>query len=147
MLTDPASLHRYQRFAFQLEIDGVTRAGFSEVGGLTYDADVVDYREGQDSGGAVRKPPAPGSPGRITLKRGVTADRSLWDWRRGVVDGQTRRAPGAIIRLDAARRPLQRWTFQAGWPARWEGPDFDAGGNEVTIETLEIAHEGLRVCR
>ena len=139
MITDPASLYLYRRFTFQLDLDGVTRAGFSEVGGLTSDGDVVDYRAGQ----------LPGLSGynRLVLRRGVTADRSLWDWRRAVLAGLTRRADGTITQLDAARRPLVRWTFHAGWPTKWEGPDFDAQqGGEVTIETLEIAHEGLKRC-
>ena len=36
-----------------------------------------------------------------------------------------------------------RWNFREGWPTKWTGPSFNATGNEVAIETLEIAHEGL----
>jgi len=32
-----------------------------------------------------------------------------------------------------------------GWPAKWEGPALNARTNEVAIETLEIAHEGLEL--
>ena len=130
MITDATALSLYRRFAWQLETDRVVRAGFSEVSGLTADGDVVEYRAGH-----------------IVLKRGVTADRSLWDWRREAAAGVLRRVTGAIVLLDPARRPVARWTFYSGWPTKWEGPGFDAGGNEVAIETLEIAHEGLEVRR
>ena len=29
------------------------------------------------------------------------------------------------------------------WPAKWDGPDLNAEGNDVAIETLEMAHEGV----
>jgi phage tail-like protein len=38
-----------------------------------------------------------------------------------------------------------RWNFVRGWPAKWEGPALNAKANEVAIETLEIAHEGLEL--
>ena len=41
--TDP-----YRGFNFQLEIDGISRGGFSECSGLTAEGDSVDYREGTD---------------------------------------------------------------------------------------------------
>ena len=49
----------------------------------------------------------------------------------------------AIVLPDAGRAPVVRWIFREGWPAKWEGPTLKATGNEVAIETLEIAHEGL----
>ena len=36
-----------------------------------------------------------------------------------------------------------KWLFTSGWICKWEGPDLDATKNEVSIETIEIAHEGL----
>ncbi|PPT10210.1 hypothetical protein CKA32_006878 [Geitlerinema sp. FC II] len=36
-----------------------------------------------------------------------------------------------------------RWNFREGWPTKWTGTTFNATGNEVALETLEIAHEGL----
>jgi len=45
--------------------------------------------------------------------------------------------------LDEARQPALKWNFREGWPSKWEGPAFNAKNNDVAIETLEIAHEGL----
>jgi phage tail-like protein len=49
------------------------------------------------------------------------------------------------VLLDESGQPVLRWHFQEGWPVRWEGPALDAQANEVAIETLEIAHEGLEL--
>jgi hypothetical protein len=35
------------------------------------------------------------------------------------------------------------WTFKRGFPVKFEGPSMNGTGNEVAIESLEIAHEGL----
>jgi phage tail-like protein len=133
----------YQGFNFLVEIDGVTVAGFSEVSGLSSETAVIEYREGNDRRNSVRKIPGLTKFSNITLKRGITTDRSLWNWRKAVIDGAVVRRSGAIILLDAERTPVVRWNFHEGWPAKWEGPTLKATGNELAIETLEIAHEGL----
>jgi phage tail-like protein len=85
----------------------------------------------------------------IVLKRGWTADDKLWNWRKQVIDGNTKQArtTGAIILLDEARNPALRWNFTAGWPSKWEGPALNAKTSEVAIETLEITHEGLELAK
>jgi phage tail-like protein len=40
---------------------------------------------------------------------------------------------------------MLRWQSEEGWPVRWEGPALNATANEVAIETLEIAHEGVEL--
>ena len=45
--------------------------------------------------------------------------------------------------LDDQRNEVVRWNFRNGWPCKWEGHALNAKANEVAIETLEIAHEGL----
>jgi phage tail-like protein len=133
----------YGQFNFLLEIDGVVTAGFSEVSGLTTETSVIEYREGSDRTSSVRKLPGLTKYSNIVLKRGITKDRSLWDWRKTVIDGATRRVDGSIILLDESRQEVVRWNFRAGWPSKWEGPTLNAKSSDVAIETLEIAHEGF----
>ena len=74
----------YGRFNFLVEIDGVTVAGFSEASGLTTDSNVMEYRNGDENNhgvSTVRKLPGLVKFNNIVLKRGVTADQSLWNWR------------------------------------------------------------------
>lgn len=134
----------YGQFNFLIEIDGVTRAGFSEVSGLTTDTNVIEYREGQEVT-TMRKLPGLMKYTNIVLKRGYTQDQSLWNWRKQVLDGTTQRTTGTITLLDEARQPALRWNFTAGWPVKWEGPAMNGKTSEVAIETLEIAHEGLEL--
>jgi phage tail-like protein len=134
----------YGQFNFLIEIDGITRAGFSEVSGLTTDTNVIEYREGQEVT-TVRKLPGLMKYTNIVLKRGYTQDQSLWNWRKQVIDGTTQRTTGTITLLDEARQPALRWNFTAGWPVKWEGPAMNGKTSEVAIEMLEIAHEGLEL--
>jgi phage tail-like protein len=135
----------YGQFNFQIEIDGVVAAGFSEVSGLTTDTNIIEYREGSEQHGTTRKLPGLIKYSNIVLKRGWTASQSLWLWRKTVIDGQTSRRSGAIILLDEARQQALRWNFREGWPSKWEGPALNGKTSEVAIETMEIAHEGLEL--
>ncbi len=93
----------------------------------------------------VRKLPGITKYTSIVLKRGLTKNRELWDWRKTVIDGNTARKQGVIVLLGEDRTPVARWKFFHGWPAKWEGPHLKAKANEVAIETLVIEHEGLEL--
>jgi phage tail-like protein len=134
----------YAQYNFLVEIDGVTRAGFNEVGGLTTEQDVIEYREGNESA-TVRKLPGLRKYSNITLKRGFTQDKELWLWRKTTIDGETERRSGSIVLLDEAREEVLRWNFVEGWLNKWEGPALNATTNEAAIESLEIVHEGLEL--
>jgi len=131
-------------FNFLVEIDGVTKAGFSECSGLSTNTDPIEYRTGSEDI-TVRKIPGLKKFGNITLKRGMTNDLALWKWRKNVLDGATDRKAGTIVLLNESRQQVLRWNFKEGWPTKWEGPALKASGNEIAIETLEIAHEGLEL--
>ena len=132
----------YSAFNFILEIDGVDAAGFSECSGLTTETDIIEYRNG-DEDITVRKLPGLKKFTNIALKRGYTQNKALWEWRKTVLEGKTERKSGAIVLLDEAREVALRWTFREGWLNKWEGPSFNAKNNEVAVESLEIAVEGL----
>ncbi len=137
----------YANFNFLVEIDGIARAGFAEVSGLSIDVDVIEYREGGDNAGTVRKLPGLIRYTSITLKRGFTQDTSLWNWFKTVLDGAVQRASGSIILLDSSRKPVLRWVFREGWPSKWEGPCLNGKTNDIAIETLVIEHEGLELAQ
>lgn len=138
--TDP-----YAVFNFRVEIDGIVVGSFTEVSGLDSETDVIEYRTGDMRMNSSVKLPGLTKYPNVVLKRGMTKDLSLWQWRKAVVNGQTDRRNGVIILMDESRADVLRWQFRNGWPAKWEGPDLDASSSEVAIETLEIAHEGLEL--
>jgi phage tail-like protein len=132
----------YRSFNFLVEIDGITRAGFRECAGLDTSQDPIDYREGTDLL-TTRRLPGLNKYANISLKWGITDDTELWDWRKAAMDGTVQRKNGSIVLLDETGTEKLRWNFREGWPTKWTGPTFNATGNEVAIETLEIVHEGL----
>ena len=133
----------FAAFNFLVDIQGVTKAGFSEVSGLAAEVTPIEYREGGENSLTVRKLPGLVKYPNIVLKRGYTTDLSLWNWFKTVLDGKALRTVVSITLLDDQRRPVARWVAREAWPCKYEGPDLNAKGNGVAIETLEICHEGL----
>ena len=129
-------------FNFLVELDGIARAAFQEVSGLDSTVDVIEHREGGDNL-TPRKLPGMTKHSNITLKWGLADDRQLYDWHRDVIRGTVRRRSGSIVLLDRAGREVMRWNFVNAWPTKWTGASFNAEGNDVAIETLELAHEGI----
>jgi phage tail-like protein len=127
---------------FLVEIDGITRASFQGCSGLDSSQDPVDYREGNDPLTA-RKIPGLNKYSHITLKRGMTGDSDLWEWRKKVMDGKVDRRNGSIVLTDEKNNEKMRWNFTNAWPVKWTGPTFNATGNDVAIEQLELVHEGV----
>ena len=80
----------------------------------------------------------------IVLKWGVTTDVQLWTVAPTTSSRATiARKNGSIVLLDRAGKEQARWNFFDAWPSKWTGPSLTAKGNDVAIETLELAHEGL----
>ena len=132
----------YRGFNFLVELDGITQAGFQEVSGLDSSTPSIDYREGTHPNHQT-KLPGLNTFSAITLKRGITDSDELWKWRQTVVDGRPERKNGSIVLRDETGAEKIRWNFFNAWPAKWTGPSFTAEGNDVAIETLELAHEGI----
>ena len=128
-------------FNFRVEIDGLQVAAFHECSGLDSTIDVIEHREG---GGPIRKLPGVTKYSNIVLKRGITDNRELYDLHLRCIEGKVSRKNGSIILMDRADQEVARWDFSQAWPSKWIGPSLSAEGNDVAIETLELAHEGLR---
>lgn len=132
----------YGSYNFLIEIDGVTRAGFRECSGLDSTIGVIEYREGGENT-TVRKIPGMTTYSNITLRRGITDDLELYNWHRQAIAGEVERRNGSIIILARNGEEVARWNFVRAWPTKWTGPELNAEGTEVAIETLELAHEGF----
>lgn len=138
----------YRNFNFLVEIDGIAQASFTDCTGLGSTTEVIEARDGGDNT-TVRKLPGKTSFSDITLKWGLTASADLWDWRQQIVTGDVVRKNGSIVVFDLDNHTeMVRWNFVSAWPMKWEGAAFNAKGNDIAIETLVLAHEGLtRVAR
>jgi len=132
----------FRGFNFKVELDGITQGHFQECSGLDSQTASIDYRPGDGPNHNI-KLTGLNSFSAISLKRGITDSDELWKWRQTVVDGKTERKNGSIILMDEAGKEKLRWNFLEAWPSKWTGPAFNATGNSVAIETLEIIHEEL----
>lgn len=133
----------YLSFKFQLEIDDLIVAGFSDVTGLQVEIETEDYREGGVND-FVRKMPKVTKYPSLILKRGITDSDVLWKWHRDAVDGNIKRKAGRIILYDFQGEEKWRWTFEEAFPVKWSGPDFKADGSAVAVESLELVHHGIK---
>jgi phage tail-like protein len=133
----------FRNFNFLVEIDGIAQASFTECSGLSTTTEVIENREGGDNV-TVRKLPGKTSYSDISLKWGLTDSTELWDWRQQITDGNVVRKNGSIVVFDLANSTeVARWNFVRAWPTKWEGPSLSAKGNDIAIDTLVLAHEGL----
>jgi phage tail-like protein len=135
----------YKQYRFRLEIDGIIQAGFSEVTFTDSTTDPVEYREGNEPP-VFRKLSGLTKYGNITLKWGITDSMDLYNWRQSVIDSgaEAVRRNMSIILLDDTGEDKARWNVVRAWPTKYDPPDFNAKGNEVAIETMEIVHEGFK---
>jgi len=89
-------------------------------------------------------------PGRltwtdVTLKRGVTSNTDIWDWRKNVVDGKVEdaRTNCSIIAYNQGNEEIARRNFENAWPSKVVGPQMDAGSQDYMLEEVTIVHEGM----
>lgn len=133
-------------YHFFLEIDGITQAQFRECSGLSTESQVIEYKEANKDGVTViKKVPGVLKWDNITLKRGITDIMELWAWRKKVEEGKVdeARKNGSIVLYNQANTEVARWNFENGWPTKVSGPSLNAGSDEIAVEEVTIAHEGL----
>ena len=135
----------YLNFNFIVDIGIGDELGFSEAEVPSGEIEVIEYREGADRVNTARKLPGLAKYPNVTLKRGITGSTDLFEWWKSVRDGQVVRRNVTITLLDEQRQAVYRWLLRSAWPVKIEGPTLNASGNEVAIETLELAHEGLEI--
>jgi len=134
-------------YVFCLEIDGIEVAQFLECSGLKSHTTVYELEEG-GMNHRVHKLPGQSAWDNLQLRYGVTGDVSLLGWRGDVIDdnfGQDMRKNGAIVVKNNQMEVVRRYNFKDAWPVSWEGPAFNANSNELAIESIEIAHNGIEV--
>ena len=135
-----ARVDPYKNFRFLLEIDGIVQAGFSECTGLGSEVEVIEYREGGDSG-TVRKLRGKASYPDISLKWGITDSRELYDWHQRAISEELDRKNGSVILLDDLGEEKVRWNFFNAWASKYEGPSLEAKGSDVAMDSLTLSCE------
>ncbi len=142
-----ARIDPLRNFRYRLEIDSIAQAGFSEAAIAETTIEAVDYREGNEPP-HVRKLSGLTKYGNITLKWGLTIGGTaldLFKWHADVSAGQIKekRKKVVIVVQDEAGVDAARFVITDAWPVKYDPSDLNAKGNEVMIELLELANEGI----
>jgi phage tail-like protein len=133
------------KFHFQVEW-GDTRIGFTEVTGLDVETEVIEYREGSSPEYSSIKMPGRQKFGNITLKRGVfQSDNDFYEWWNTVSLNTIERRDLTISLLNESHEPVMVWKVKNAWPTKITSTDLKADDNNPSIETIEVAHEGLAI--
>jgi phage tail-like protein len=133
------------KFYFQVKI-GETEVAFQEVSGLDIEAQIVEYRHGNSKEFSTIKMPGIKKTGNVTLKKGVfVKDNAFWDWFTKIKMNTIERQTVVISLLDEEGAPTMVWSLNNAWPTKITGTDMKSDGNEVAVETIEVAHEGLTI--
>jgi phage tail-like protein len=133
-------------YCFKVELPDIKgEAFFKSVSGLKSETEVTDFKAGGVNDTTFRLVGAVKWP-NLVFKRGFSASFDIIQWREKWVEagGALSRVNGKIFQLKSDLSVACKWEFKNGWPCKWELSEFDASKNELSIETLEIAHEGLK---
>jgi phage tail-like protein len=134
-------------YIFCLEIDKKEVAHFLECSGLKSSTTIFELEEG-GMNHRVHKLPGQSRWENITLRYGVTGDATMLQWRGDILQDKFKadsRKNGAIVMKNNNMQVVRRYNFKAAWPVSWEGPSFNAQSNELAIESVELAHDGIEV--
>ncbi|MDO7173702.1 phage tail protein [Mariniflexile sp. AS56] len=138
-------LSRISKFYFLVDLGGgMKEASFQEVSGLDVEAQIIEYRQQGSPVFSNQGMPGLAKFGNITLKKGVLIkDNQFFDWYTTIKMNTVKRVNVTIKLLDQGGNSTMTWVLQNAWPTKVTGTDLRSDGNEVAIETIEIAHEGL----
>jgi len=132
-------------FHFSVEWGG-TNIGFAEVSGLDIQFEPISYRQGASPEYHEKKMPGIVKYSNIILKRGLmVGDNEFFKWMNTKNLNAIERRDVFIKLLNETHDPVFTWVAKNAFPVKYSGPVLNATGNEVAIETLELAHEGLSI--
>lgn len=135
------------KFRFAVDLGGnLKNIAFQEVSGLDAETQIIEYRHGNDPKFSTVKMPGIAKYGNVTLKRGVFVnDNAFWNWHSKITMNTIKRRTVTIRLLDEAGKTTMSWTLTNAWPTKITSTDLKSDGNEVAIDTIELAHEKLTI--
>jgi phage tail-like protein len=134
------------RYSLRVEWDGEQIAGVRRVRGLGQLTELVTVHDGGDPN-ASRVIVGPTKFEPVTIERGITHDDAFEKWARAMQQGAGP-APRKDVRIelhDNERRITAAWVLKGALPIKFEAPDLNAASNDVAIEQLTLAYEGLEL--
>lgn len=133
------------KFRFEVNLGpGLDNVAFQEVSGMDVENQVIEYRKSNSHLFSTEKMPGIVKYGNVTMKRGVFVnDNTFWNWHNQITMNTIARRTIVIKLLDETGNTTMQWTLNNAWPTKITSTDLKSDGNEVAIDTIEIAHEGV----
>jgi len=136
------------KFQFKVQIGQLGEISFQEISGLEIETQPIEYRAGDSKEFSVIKMPGIRKTSNVTMKRGVFAkDTEHWDWYNQIKSGNAQRSTITITLSDESGNPAMVWTLINAWPTKFTASDMKSDANEIAVESLEIAHEGITIAK
>ena len=133
------------KFHFQVEWGG-SKIGFTDVSGIDISTEVIEYRDGSSPEYSKIKMPGQRKFSNITLKRGTfKSDNEFYNWFNSVSLNTIERRNLTVALLNENHEPVIVWKIKNAWPTKITPTDLKADGNDVAVESIELAHEGLTI--
>lgn len=134
---------------FRFEVDLGTElkgVAFQEVSGMDVENQIIEYRKSNNPLFSTEKMPGIAKYGNVTMKRGVFVnDNTFWDWHAQIQMNTIKKRTVLIKLLDESGAVTMQWQLHNAWPTKISSTDLKSNGNEVAVDTLEIAHEQLTI--
>lgn len=128
---------------FGAELKGIA---FQEVSGMDAEVQIIEYRHSNSPLFSAIKMPGIAKYSNITMKRGVFVnDNTFWNWLNEIKMNTIKRRTVLIKLLDENGAVTMQWTLNNAWPTKITSTDLKSDGNEVAVDSIEIAHEQIVV--
>jgi phage tail-like protein len=129
-------------FRYLIEIEGLVSGAFLRVKGLSREVRHESYREGGVNEYEHKLLTQVTYP-VVVFERGLALD-DLWKWALAAADGDVTRRTIRVRLQDEEGGGAWAWRIEHALPVKWSSSDLDANSSQVVMETLELAHHGLR---
>jgi phage tail-like protein len=134
------------KFYFSVQLGDDSTVNFQEVSGLESETKPIEYRHGNSPSFYPIKMPGLGRVGNVTMRKGIFVnDIKFWTWYNEIKMNTIARRTVVVNLLDETGAPKMVWTLNFAFPTKITGTDLKSEGNEVAVESLELAYETLVV--
>lgn len=141
------------------DFSSATEIGFTEVSGLEYSLEAIEYRDGSNNTFSMQKLPGLKSFGDVTLSRAKIQNRKdanadFYNWINGTSDfsgdsvasrATAYRKDVVITLRDEEGNAVVTWTLEEAWPMKVTFTDLKSDENAVAIDQMVICYENLTV--
>ena len=136
------------RFHFQVDWGGA-KISFTEVTGLVMEREKIEYRHSDSKDFNKIAMPGMVKNSNITLKRGkFEGDFDYNTWLEDIANERINGRRDLVIRLlNEKHVPVAAWSAARCFPVKVTAPDLKSDANEIAVESIEVAHEGLKLMK